>query len=271
MADAAWSPTSDTIFISNPRAQIWNPFTNEVHVLSADAKFSGQGVWSPDGKRILVSDYPTSTYAMLAAGTGQHLLTFTFDDCQFVGRFAWSPDGTRVATTCFSGATTAIPIWDTTTGEKVLELVGHTDGSVGVNWSPDGTRLATTSADTTVRVWDATTGEELIVFTGHTEFVFDVSWSPNGKRLVSGDAAGMVRVWEAANGQEVDVYRAPGGVLTANWSSDGTRVVIGGRFSAPVIRRVWQSTDNLIAYARKCCVFRELAAEERVQFGLPVQ
>jgi WD40 repeat protein len=271
MADAAWSPTSDAIFISNPRVQIWNPFTNEVHVLSADAKFSGQGVWSPDGERILVSDYPTSTYAMLAAGTGQQLLTFTFDGCQFVGRFAWSPNGTRVATTCFSGATTAIPIWDTTTGEKVFELVGHTDGSVGVNWSPDGTRLATTSADTTVRVWDATTGEELIVFTGHTEFVFDVSWSPNGKRLVSGDAAGMVRVWEAANGQEVDVYRAPGGVLTANWSSDGTRVVIGGRFSAPVIRRVWQSTEELIAYARECCVWRELMAEERQHFGLPLR
>ena len=107
--------------------------------------------------------------------------------------------------------------------------------------------MATTSADTTVRVWDATTGEELIVFTGHTEFVFDVNWSPNGKRLVSGDAAGMVRVWEAANGQEVDVYRAPGGVLTANWSSDGTRVVIGGiqRASYPSCLAVHRGTHRL--------------------------
>ena len=109
------------------------------------------------------------------------------------------------------------------------------------------------------------------MFTGHTEFVFDVSWSPNGKRLVSGDAAGMVRVWEAANGQEVDVYRAPGGVLTANWSPDGTQVVIGGRFSAPVIRRIWQSTDGLIAYAKACCVWRGLTLEEREQFGLPTR
>jgi WD40 repeat protein/DNA-binding CsgD family transcriptional regulator len=266
-ANAAWSPTSDMIFVSN-QLQLWSPFTNEVRMLSADAKLIGSGVWSPDGKRILVSDIPTSTNVIIDASTGQHLSTFTFNGCQFVGRAAWSPDSTRVATTCFSGATTAIPIWDTTTGETVLELVGHTDGSVGVNWSPDGAQLATTSADTTVRVWDAETGAALTVFTGHSEFVFDVSWSPNGKRLVSGDAAGMVRVWEASNGYEVDVYKAPGGALTTNWSPDGTKVVIGGRFSAPVIRRVWRSTDDLIAHARECCVWRDLTREEREQFGL---
>ena len=259
--------TSDTIFVTN-QLQLWNPFTDVVRTLSGDATFIGTGVWSPDGKRILISDIPTSTNVILDASSGQHLSTFTFDDCQFVGRAAWSPDGTRVATTCFSGTTTAIPIWDSTTGEKVLDLVGHTDGSVGVNWSPDGTRLATTSADTTVRVWDAETGEALTVFTGHSEFVFDVSWSPNGTRLVSGDAAGMVRVWDAASGQEVDSYKAPGGALTTNWSPDGTRVVIGGRFSAPVIHPVWQSTDELIAHARECCVWRDLTPEEREQLGL---
>jgi WD40 repeat protein/DNA-binding CsgD family transcriptional regulator len=266
-ANAAWSPTSDTIFVSN-QLQLWSPFNDAVRTLAGDAGYIGSSAWSPDGKRILISDIPTATNVILDASTGQRLSTFTFDDCQFVGRAAWSPDGTRVATTCFSGATTAIPIWDSATGEKTLDLVGHTDGSVGVSWSPDGTRLATTSADTTVRVWDAKTGEAVTVFTGHSEFVFDVSWSPNGGRLVSGDAAGMVRVWDAATGQEVDSYKAPGGALTTNWSPDGTRIVIGGRFSAPVIHPVWQSTAELIAYARECCVWRDLTPEEREQFGL---
>ena len=31
----------------------------------------------------------------------------------------------------------------------------------------------------------------------------------------------------------------------------------------------WQSTEDLIEYAYECCVWRELTAEERVQFGLP--
>jgi hypothetical protein len=50
VANAAWSPTSDTIFVSN-QLQLWNPFTDEVRVLSADAQFMGAAV-SPDGMRI---------------------------------------------------------------------------------------------------------------------------------------------------------------------------------------------------------------------------
>jgi hypothetical protein len=42
-----------------------------------------------------------------------------------------------------------------------------------------------------------------------------------------------------------------------------------GFFDAPDIRPVWQSTEDLIAYAYNCCVFRELTPEERGQFGLP--
>jgi hypothetical protein len=32
---------------------------------------------------------------------------------------------------------------------------------------------------------------------------------------------------------------------------------------------VWQTTDDLIEYAKECCVFRQLTPEEREQFGLP--
>jgi hypothetical protein len=31
---------------------------------------------------------------------------------------------------------------------------------------------------------------------------------------------------------------------------------------------VWQSTEELVDYAKECCVFRELTDAERVQFGL---
>jgi hypothetical protein len=34
---------------------------------------------------------------------------------------------------------------------------------------------------------------------------------------------------------------------------------------------VWQSTEELIQYAKECCVFRELTPEERQQFGLAVK
>jgi hypothetical protein len=35
--------------------------------------------------------------------------------------------------------------------------------------------------------------------------------------------------------------------------------------------RVWQSTDELIQYAKACCVLRELTPAERQQFRLVVK
>jgi hypothetical protein len=64
-------------------------------------------------------------------------------------------------------------------------------------------------------------------------------------------------------------FRAPDFVTAVDWSPDGQYVVASGGFEVPVIRRAWQSTEELIAHAKECCVTRELTPEERVQFGLP--
>jgi len=49
---------------------------------------------------------------------------------------AWSPDGTRLASGSPNGV---VEIWDTTSGENVLNLMGHTSGIDNMEWSPDGT------------------------------------------------------------------------------------------------------------------------------------
>ena len=45
--------------------------------------------------------------------------------------------------------------------------------------------------------------------------------------------------------------------------------MLQGSGDFPCAKRVWQSTEELIDYAYECCVWRELTAEEREQFGLP--
>ena len=118
-------------------------------------------------------------------------------------------------------------------------------------------------------MWDAATGKDHVTFSGHTVDNWDVTWSPDGARIASADDSGTVKVWEAATGAEVLSFTVPAAAMSVNWSPDGNYVIVAGYFNTPVVRRVWRSTDELIAYAKECCVTRELTDAERQQFSLP--
>jgi WD40 repeat protein len=52
-------------------------------------------------------------------------------------------------------------VWDTSTGEQLHTLKGHSGGVTAVQFSPDGSKLASASWDKKVIVWDASTGKQL--------------------------------------------------------------------------------------------------------------
>jgi hypothetical protein len=52
------------------------------------------------------------------------------------------------------------------------------------------------------------------------------------------------------------------------WSPDGQLLAVVGSETLVSVWRVWQSADELMAYARECCVIRDLTPQERQQFGL---
>jgi WD40 repeat protein len=56
---------------------------------------------------------------------------------------------------------TSIIIWDTSTGEILNLLLGHTGFVRGIAWSPDGTRLASVGFDGTLRIWGVPSTEIL--------------------------------------------------------------------------------------------------------------
>jgi WD40 repeat protein len=149
-----------------------------------------------------------------------------------------------------------------------MTLESHDGETLRAVWSPDGMRLAVTHEKGPVKTWDAVTGKELLTFGGHTSIVWDAAWSPDGKRIASSDQSGNVKVWYATTGQEAMSFKGPGSVRSLDWSDDGHYLLIAGMFNTPFIKRVWQSTDELIQYAKECCVLRELTAAERQQFGL---
>jgi hypothetical protein len=79
---------------------------------------------------------------------------------------------------------------------------------------------------------------------------------------------GTIRVWNTNAGQELLSYEI-GGFVEAAYSPDGKRILIGSNTGIIQIFPTWHSAEDLIAYAREYCLFRELTLEERQLFGLP--
>jgi WD40 repeat protein len=83
--------------------------------------------------------------------------------------------------------------------------------------------------------------------------------------------SGVIKVWDAETGAVLLDFSVPIGDMLFNvaWSPDGTRLAAATYLPSVEIHRVWQSKEDLVAYARECCVVRQLTPAERKQFGLP--
>ncbi|KAG5348117.1 hypothetical protein C0989_011040, partial [Termitomyces sp. Mn162] len=62
-----------------------------------------------------------------------------------------------------------ICVWDSSTGDKLLQLTGHKDGVNSVTFSPGGTHIVSGSMNKTICVWDSSLGAELLQLTGHKD------------------------------------------------------------------------------------------------------
>ncbi len=82
----------------------------------------------------------------------------------------------------------------------------------------------------------------------------------------------MIQIWDSETAEAIASFTVPGDVVNINWSPGGEYIIATGNgLREPVIKRVWTSTDDLMAYAYECCVTRDLTPEERAQFGLPAR
>jgi WD40 repeat protein len=85
-----------------------------------------------------------------------------------------------------------------------------------------------------MRLWNVTTGEELRRFEGHSDWVTSVAFSPDGHQALSG--SDTVRLWDVATGEELHRFSEARQVNSVAFSSNGRRVLAGGRDRAV---RLW--------------------------------
>jgi WD40 repeat protein len=203
------------------------------------------------------------------AATGEELLAFV-EHIPYAE--SWSPDGARIVTADGSAAAGSAKVWDAATGQVLLDLFpkDFRFGVVAVAWSPDGTRIVAFSEDGLGRVFDASSGEELLIFPGVLGAMGGAMWSPSGDRFLIGGMGGAIKVFDASTGNELINYDI-GSPSDASWAPNGKQIAISDWDGNLTVYPAWQSLEELDGYARECCVFRQLTAEEREQFGLPAR
>lgn len=245
---------------------------------SSDGAFIRDASWSPEGKRIATGS-AAGAIDIWDFPSGKLLRSMLYEQKAFVGDLEWSPDGTKLVT---GGMESVARVWDAGSGKELLTLVGITPpaSAWSVNWSPDGQYILTTSGyddqgarDNTVRIWEADSGKIILTIEGHSQQVTSGDWSPNMSRIVTSGSDDTLRVWDAKSGAELLSLPVPVSyVSNVMWSPDSRYIAVGlDQYPGIMVFRAWQSTDELLDYAKGCCLFRQLTDLERQQFGLPGQ
>ena len=225
--------------------------------------------WSPDGSQ-LVTTGADNPVIIWDSKTGEDLLTFSGHQYA-MSSVAWSPDGSRIISGSEEGEAL---IWEAASGEVLLDLFPEdfTSAISDVKWTKDGRRVFLLSADGFVHIFDAESGELFSqFFTPIGSDISAFSLSPSEEYMIIGGYDGAAKVYDIATGTELISYDV-GGVVYPAYSPDGTQVLvgsIGGDWGKVQIFPTWHSTQELVAYAKECCVVRELTPEEREVFGLP--
>ena len=111
---------------------------------------------------------------------------------------AFSPDGRRV---CISEKRDVL-VFDTTSGDLIHRLSGHTGLVYAMAFRPDGRYLATGADDRSIRFWDTRDFGEVVALRGHRDHVQTLLWSRDGERLYSASGDYTVRLWDTLTRRE---------------------------------------------------------------------
>ena len=91
------------------------------------------------------------------------------------------------------GPESIVRLWDTRTGKRIRNFVGHTDNIRHILAARDGDVFVTASSDRTVKIWSMTAGRCMHTFTMHSDSVWSLfSDHPHLALFYSSDRSGLV-------------------------------------------------------------------------------
>lgn len=126
------------------------------------------------------------------------------------GSVAISADGRRAAWAALD--TDLLRLWDTGTGELLVEQRGFGSGLIGLALDAEGRRvLGASSGDNALRLRDAATGTQLLQLDEHASDLSAFAMSDDGALLLSADRDGELRLWPGDREHARELWAANGG------------------------------------------------------------
>jgi WD40 repeat protein/class 3 adenylate cyclase len=219
---------------------------------------------SPDGKRLATGGEDGSLRIWDAA---KRTVLDTSKVGETIWGVEWTRDGSKVVALTAAGATR---LFDATTLQKIHAFGPKEGAELIIPQSPELSRdeslAASGHGDRTARVWEIAT-EQLVAELPHAGPVFDTAFGPDGRFLVtaSGDAP---TIWDLESQRSlVQLFGHTGGVITVDFSPDGTSILSGGEDRSIRIWRceVCAPIEEVLELAQSRAL-RELTPAERARF-----
>lgn len=150
-------------------------------------------------------------------------------DPQAVLCVAISPDATRILVGLGKGSSISpdysLRLLDSSTGDEVGRLVGHSEVLGDVTFSPDGRLALSGSQERRIFLWDVASGEQVGELTGATSGVMRLAFSPDGALAAMGGTAGELLLWDVASRALIRRYTGHRRIVTqVLFSGDGERI-----------------------------------------------
>ncbi len=203
------------------------PHTSQVDTLA----FSPAGLTLGTG----CTDHTARLWTRTPRAVARHRLKQTE---RFLYDLACSPDRRTLAT---AGSQPWAILWDLTTGEEALRMVGHAKRIQAVAFSHDGRTVLTGGLDGDACVWNVATGELRRRFPLTGEVVRSVALGPKGKTVLASAVNGSVWLGDVETGTVTAL--AGHGVRTCAlaFSPEGSCFLTGG---ADRTARLWHAATR---------------------------
>ncbi|KXJ23715.1 proteasomal ATPase-associated factor 1 [Exaiptasia diaphana] len=157
-----------------------------------------------------------------------------------------------------------LTVWDTNTGSKRCDLVGHIADINCCKFFPSGEVIASGGMDMTIRIWSAIDGTCPVILKGHKGGITDIDIVDRGRNIVSCSRDGTVRLWDCGESKCIAVITNVGCPIN-NSSLKAVDGINLGRDDSPTSDREVGTQGKLLLLAREDGVLSGIALQSREQ------